>query len=112
MKLSASNTLIDMQGDGVPEANPDSTNSATAGNVASVVKTDANPAPVPRKSKQRFPGKLQLKQRRNLGNDAESATDSSEQCTETELHTDQHETTPAMGKQKHKVIKRKYNVIK
>jgi len=102
MKLSASNRNSEMQGVGVPMASVDPMDNATAGNVASVVKTDTDGAMFPQKSKQRFSGKMLLKQRRKFANNTESATDSSEHFTENELHT------PTVGKHRHKTLNSKY----
>ncbi|KAL7731158.1 hypothetical protein ACLKA6_014352 [Drosophila palustris] len=95
-----------MQDVGVPEASVEPSNNATAGNVAFVVGTDTDCALLPQNLKQRFSGKMLLKQRRNLGNDAESATDSSEHFTETD-----HQRTPEEGKHRHKTLKRKRDLI-
>lgn len=95
MKLSANNTHTEMQDAGVVHTSTEATDNATAGTVApSVVKTDADGTLSQPNAIQRFPGNLLL---RNCINDAESATDSSEQFTEYEHHntTDQQQTPPA-----------------
>ncbi|XP_030558991.1 probable histone-lysine N-methyltransferase Mes-4 [Drosophila novamexicana] len=112
MKLSANNTHTEMQDAGVVHTSTEATDNATAGTVApSVVKTDADGTLSQPNAIQRFPGNLLL---RNCINDAESATDSSEQFTEYEHHntTDQQQTPPAArGRHRVKTLNRKRDLI-